>query len=368
MPEDQNQNTQFNPATNDPAGAGTNPNQNFDNSFDTTPQQGAQPAYNEQFSTTPAEPAGDYNQSFNNTFDSTFSQPTDDSTHVPPLDQQFPNNGAPEPNTFEQKKTGSRIFVIGSSVVVVILLAAIGVLIYFNFFANSDTTDSVTDTTAVVDQAEPETEETNTEPEVEEEEEVVVDEGSTGGSSTPASQARVNSESDLPTSWLSQKFTTPAVDTTGNCLNIAVCGEQADPDNDGATNIVEYNFNLDPLEADTDRDDLADGDELFVYFTDPSSEASDSDNFSDSAELGNCYDPTEVSSSKMTTSRRNQIASNVTLRPLHQPTISFLQDAGATQSDITNRAVPVAACPTDDGTTTDTTTDTSTDATETVAP
>jgi hypothetical protein len=381
MPDDQNQNNAYNPTPLDPQSP-QNP-QDFQNQgFSTEPfstdganQQAAPYNPNDQFAqfdtgAAPQSYGSDFGQpnsagtgseaAYSNEtgFQSFDTQPTGVTT-VPPLDQQYPNT-APAANTFEQKKSGSKVFLYGSIAVVVILLIAMGVLSYFNFFAPGANDNTADQTAAVVnnDDNNEDTDVVTDEPE----EEVIVDEGSTGGTTTPASQARENSDSEIPKEWLIQNFVRPEVDIDGNCLNLVVCGNQADPDDDGATNLTEYNFGTDPLEADTDGDLIADGDELFVYFTNPKSARSDTDNFDDGAEIVGCYDPISTVASKMSTQRRTQIASNVTLRPLHEPTKSLLLDAGATQSDIINRAVPLTACPAETGnsTTTPTTADPST--------
>jgi hypothetical protein len=371
-------NPQMDPANTNPAdystGAAYDTTQQFDVSGQAPQETFDQPQsdFGNEFSSVDQASAFDVNQlggqdNFNPSEYQPFDQPQADTSAVPPLDQgqPFPQDAAgATPNTFQQKKTGSKIFLYGSIAVVVLLLIAMGVLSYFNFFAPDNTTNT-DDTTAVVDDQAAEDEQNDpVDEEEDDEEEVIVDDGSTGGNNTPASQSRVNSDTEIPREWILQRFSTSETDLDGNCLNVTVCGNQADPDNDGANNLTEYNFGLDPLEADTDRDLVADGDELFVYFSNPSEELSDDDNFGDGSEISNCYDPINVSTSKMTNQRRSQIASNVTLRPLHEPTISLLQDAGATQSDIINRAVPLANCPTED-VSTDSTDTTDTDATDT---
>jgi len=66
-----------------------------------------------------------------------------------------------------------------------------------------------------------------------------------------------------------------------------------DPDNDGLTNLEEYQYSTDPLDSDTDGDGLTDGQEVNTYFTDPLDSDSDGDELTDGQEV-NTYstDPT----------------------------------------------------------------------------
>ena len=58
-----------------------------------------------------------------------------------------------------------------------------------------------------------------------------------------------------------------------NCSDVQVCGDEADPDKDGLTNLDEYNqaggdadkTGTDPNNPDSDQDGLADGDEVHIF-------------------------------------------------------------------------------------------------------
>ena len=71
--------------------------------------------------------------------------------------------------------------------------------------------------------------------------------------------------------------------------DIMDCDE--DLDDDGLTNIEEYEYSSHPLLEDSDGDELGDYDELFVYFTDVNLKDSDEDGANDKWELDNGRNP-----------------------------------------------------------------------------
>ncbi len=64
-----------------------------------------------------------------------------------------------------------------------------------------------------------------------------------------------------------------------------------DLDQDGLTTLEEYQLDTDPLEADTDKDGLTDGDELSKYHTDPLKYDTDGDGIGDGNEIVIGFDP-----------------------------------------------------------------------------
>ncbi|RJQ77868.1 MAG: hypothetical protein C4519_12580 [Desulfobacteraceae bacterium] len=67
-----------------------------------------------------------------------------------------------------------------------------------------------------------------------------------------------------------------------------------DGDGDGLINAVEFGLSTNPHDADTDKDELTDGDEVHTLGTDPLSDDTDGDHFSDYLELAHGFDPLDA--------------------------------------------------------------------------
>lgn len=160
-----------------------------------------------------------------------------------------------------------------------------------------------------------------------------------GGPESLATKSRLNKETTQPSDWLKRNFAVRegVLDQDFKCLQESICGDLADPDNDGVINLLEYNFGLDPNSKDVDNDGLGDGDELFVYFTNPRNSDSDNDGEKDFSELITCTDPTiDIKKQIFAKDALNKITNNIVLKPLHEPTITSFRLNGATVSDIQN--------------------------------
>jgi hypothetical protein len=135
----------------------------------------------------------------------------------------------------------------------------------------------------------------------------------------------------LTADWLQQHFGSPT------CTDQSVCGDSADPDNDGLTNLEEFKVRrgTDPNNPDTDGDGLADGDEAKVYLTEPALRFSYcTDNtglqcqYDDGSQISNNYDP-KTPGIKMTQTRLEQINERIDQYHLHAPTQATLDKAKA---------------------------------------
>jgi flagellar basal body-associated protein FliL len=161
----------------------------------------------------------------------------------------------------------------------------------------------------------------------------------TGNPNTPASQAVVNQgATTLTADWLKTNFTKTkgALAEDGSCKLQNVCGPKVDPDKDGLNNIDEYIYGTNPTIADTDNDGIGDKDELFVYYSDPKNEDSNSNTYKDGVEISNCYDP-NIASQKLTKARLNEISSNINkpyVNGLSTVTQNLLKTAGAKTGEL----------------------------------
>ena len=75
----------------------------------------------------------------------------------------------------------------------------------------------------------------------------------------------------------------------------AMYDAQEDPDGDGLSNIEESRHLANPHDADSDRDGLDDNEEVYVYGTDPMQIDTDGDGMPDGWEIGNGFNPNDVS-------------------------------------------------------------------------
>ncbi len=105
-----------------------------------------------------------------------------------------------------------------------------------------------------------------------------------------------------------------------------LCGDEADPDRDGLKNLEEFSIKTDPNNADSDKDGIADGDEKYVFLTDPLNEHSGvNKDYSDSDYTKNGYDP--KTDSKYSDNELKDLHARMKQYSLHQPTITSLEEA-----------------------------------------
>jgi flagellar basal body-associated protein FliL len=161
----------------------------------------------------------------------------------------------------------------------------------------------------------------------------------TGNANTPASQSIVNQgATTLSAEWLKTNFTKlkGALAEDGSCKLQNVCGLKSDVDKDGLDNLDEYIYGTNPTLPDSDNDGLSDKDELFVYYSDPKSEDTNTNTYNDGTEVSNCYDP-NIPSQKLSKVRLNEISSNVNkayVKGLSPVTQATLKTAGAKVSEL----------------------------------
>jgi hypothetical protein len=247
---------------------------------------------------------------------------------------------AQEVNSFIEKKTGNKGILFGAIGAAVVLLGLAGFFIFNNLQSNKKTDDTPKQS---VTQTETKKDETPKEIDTKAPD---ADDTLTGGSGSFATKARKYNVATTPTDWNLKKFYIPNINSnTGECQNVSFCGPSADPDRDGSKNIDEYNFDTDPTKADSDLDQIADGDELFVYFTDPTKDDTDLDTFDDGQEIAGCYNPTENGKGiKYNVESIAVLKEQTSLIAIHEPTVTLLTGAAATNSDITDFGIVSKLC------------------------
>lgn len=107
-------------------------------------------------------------------------------------------------------------------------------------------------------------------------------------SPTVVEKEKVVSEEE-PVSVLESGIVTSSEDSIDQEILV---GETPDTDGDGIKDIREKELGTDSNNWDTDKDDLSDGEELFIWHTDPLKMDTDGDSYSDSKEIRAGYNPT----------------------------------------------------------------------------
>ena len=268
-----------------------------------------------------------------------------------PENQFDPNN--PEPSAHEGSFFSNKrnLIIVGLVILMIGLITSSGILFYFksqensssNLVQNNDSSAIVANnpnTSTVI-----KTSSVSPTPSSQGGRAVAVGTTVTGGPGTPATNAKKTNITKLPGEWLKVKFTGENLNDDGTCKVVSVCGEKADFDNDGLTNIDEFNFQTDPLNADTDGDGLSDGDETNIYYTDPTKKDSDNDTYEDGDEITNCYDPITATNTKFSAARKSQITSIATTVPLHKSTMDKLKKVNATNDDLDKGYIQIKCGP-----------------------
>jgi len=131
------------------------------------------------------------------------------------------------------------------------------------------------------------------------------------------------------------------------CLDASICGDDADPDNDGLGNYDEFKAQTDPNKPDTDGDGLADGDEEKIYKTDPTLKFTDTrdlaalNGYTDGLSIKNGYDPL-TPGVQLTETRKQQISNDIANYGLHEPSIGTMAaPQSQNESSANNKTVAI---------------------------
>ena len=116
------------------------------------------------------------------------------------------------------------------------------------------------------------------------------------------------------------------------CSDVETCGDAADPDEDGLTNIREYSEQIDPYNPDTDGDGLADGDEVLIFEGSPTNQrTAGNPQFTDGDDARGGFDSN--TGVKMTDIRLAEVKEKIKELGLHQPTIKTLAEFALSRYD-----------------------------------
>lgn len=132
-----------------------------------------------------------------------------------------------------------------------------------------------------------------------------------------------DAETRLPKVFLKEHFGVEI------CMDKSICGDDADPDNDGLKNVDELPERTLPTNPDTDGDGLSDGDEVNIFKTSPIKDVTDTrpaaieNRYTDGSQIKNGYDPL-TPGLKINPTRQSQIDRSQGEYGLHEPTISTL--------------------------------------------
>ncbi len=136
-------------------------------------------------------------------------------------------------------------------------------------------------------------------------------------SGTAQSAAALGADFTTPQAWRDKYFP--------GCADPSICGDNADPDHDGLTNLEEYKLGTDPNNPDSDQDGIADGDEVHVFGSNPlNSRTSGNPKYSDSDYIKGSYNI--ISGKKMNAADIAAITAKMKTFGLHQPTLTTLGD------------------------------------------
>jgi hypothetical protein len=153
---------------------------------------------------------------------------------------------------------------------------------------------------------------------------------------TPAKASKINDEQAISSQYLNKYFANNLSEDKTTCKDVNVCGSNIDQDKDGLNNLLEYNYQTDPTQPDTDLDGIADGDEINIYSSNPKEKDSDGDKVEDLKEVITCTDPAlrTLSPFKINKEKRVQIENNARQFKIQSTTITSFTGSGASNDDL----------------------------------
>ncbi|QQS22497.1 hypothetical protein IPM19_02595 [bacterium] len=143
------------------------------------------------------------------------------------------------------------------------------------------------------------------------------DQAEDNGAKVANNEEQANPDVTTPGEWLQRYF------GAETCTELVTCGDKSDPDRDGMDNKSEYEKGTDPNNNDSDRDGIADGDEVLIFGSDPLiSKTYREGTYTDSDFIKGGYDI--QTNEPYTNERLLTIKTMIKQYGLHQPTLTTL--------------------------------------------
>jgi hypothetical protein len=112
-----------------------------------------------------------------------------------------------------------------------------------------------------------------------------------------------------------------------SCKDPKQCGDKADAENDGLTNLEEFTIKTDPNNSDCDNDGIADGDEVHIFGSNPLDKNTNADKKYTDADFINGGYNVQKDNTKYTPEELTDIKSKLDKYGVHTPTITKLKDS-----------------------------------------